>query len=55
MSYDVLKAMTMNTRIIVFWGSPREEVLLPEDESRKFLRNVGKYLPDYTMSHPTRQ
>jgi hypothetical protein len=24
----------------------------PEDEGSKFLRNVGNYLPDYTVSHP---
>jgi hypothetical protein len=26
--------------------------LYPEDEGSKFLRNVGKALPDYTTSHP---
>jgi hypothetical protein len=26
--------------------------LYPEDGSRKFLRNLGKYLPGYTESYP---
>jgi hypothetical protein len=29
--------------------------LNPEDIGNKFIQNVGKYPPDYTVAHPRRQ
>jgi hypothetical protein len=29
--------------------------LNPEDIGNRFIRNVGKYPPDYTVAHPRRQ
>jgi hypothetical protein len=40
---------------ILHWFPSSEEILYPEEGGKNFLRNVGKYLPDYTASHPTTQ
>jgi hypothetical protein len=30
-------------------------IFYSEDESRRFLQNVGTHLPNFTVSHPRRQ
>ena len=32
-----------------------ESTFYPEDVGSKFLSNIGKFLPEYMESHPTRQ
>lgn len=35
--------------------SQKSDACFPEVIGRIFLRNVGKYVPDYTVSHPINQ
>jgi hypothetical protein len=55
--FKVLTLMTM--KIIIFWDLTRcgliDDLEKCEDGCSMLLQNVGKYLPDYMVSHPTRQ